>query len=61
MRKLFIRGLFVILCGAITVPVSAQSMSDAQVLEYVKGLDKLKLDYAFHNILYIQHNRYAYL
>ena len=43
MRKLFIRGLFVILCGAITVPVSAQSMSDAQVLEYVKqGLSEGK-------------------
>ena len=43
MRKLFIRGLFVILCGAMTVPVSAQSMSDAQVLEYVKqGLSEGK-------------------
>lgn len=43
MRKLFIRGLFVILCGTMTVPVSAQSMSDAQVLEYVKqGLSEGK-------------------
>ena len=36
MRKLFIQTLFIMLCCMGTLPVAAQSMSDTQVLEYVK-------------------------
>ena len=36
MRKLFIQVLFIMLCCVATFPVAAQSMSDTQVLEYVK-------------------------
>lgn len=36
MRKLFIQVLFIMLCCTATFPVAAQSMSDTQVLEYVK-------------------------
>ena len=36
MRKLFIQTLFILLCCMGTLPVAAQSMSDTQVLEYVK-------------------------
>lgn len=36
MRKLFIQTLFIMLCCMGILPVAAQSMSDTQVLEYVK-------------------------
>ena len=36
MRKLFIQVLFIMPCCVATFPVAAQSMSDTQVLEYVK-------------------------